>query len=88
MILGVEKFTRKMRSSRIREVVEKINVRVESCLNNEPSVRLLLETLESETYTFKERISIGIDRNVRKDTPITMDPPPILSTHPLIHWLG
>ena len=43
-----------MISSRINERLEEVNVRVESCLNVEPSIRSLLDTLESEAQLYKE----------------------------------
>jgi hypothetical protein len=44
----VDKFTRRKRSSRIIELVEEVEVRLESCLNVEPSVSPLLGILEKE----------------------------------------
>ena len=48
LILGLDKVTRRRRSSRISEVVEEVDVRLESCLNVEPRVSSLSETLEVE----------------------------------------
>ena len=54
LILGLDKVTRRRRLSRISEVVEEVEVRLESCLNVEPSVSPLLETLEVEAQLEKE----------------------------------
>ena len=54
LIVGLEKCTRKRRSSRINERLEEDDVRIESCLNVEPSTRSFFDTLESETQLEKE----------------------------------
>ena len=48
LILGLDKVTRRRILSRINEVVEEVDVRLESYLNVEPSVNSLSETLEVE----------------------------------------
>ena len=108
LIVGLEKSSRRRRLSRISEVVEEVDVRLESCLNVESSVSPLLETLEleaqlekeatpsklsgetsSDTYTFGKEIPVGIDKEVRKYTSVTMDqergpdPPPIPPMPPI-----
>src|SRR6202048_2343848 len=54
LVLGLEKSTRKRRTSIISEVVGEAHVRLESCLNIEPSVSLLVETLGVDTQLEKE----------------------------------
>ena len=44
----IDKVTRKRRLSRICEVVEEVEARLESCLNVEPSISPLLRILEVE----------------------------------------
>ena len=46
LIFELDKVIRRRRLSRINEVVKKNDVRLESCLNVEPRVGSLLETLE------------------------------------------
>ena len=58
LIIGLEKSTRKRRLSRISEVVEEVNVRLESCLNVKSSVSPLLETLELESQLEKKGDSL------------------------------
>ena len=48
LILQLNRATRMKKLSRISEVVEEVGVRLESCLNVEPSVSSLSETLEVE----------------------------------------
>ena len=54
LIIGLEKSTRKRRSSRISEELKEVDIIVESCLNVEPSISALLDTLESEAQLEKE----------------------------------
>ena len=48
MKLELGKSTHRKRLSKISEVVEEVDVRLESCLNVEPNVSSLSETLEVE----------------------------------------
>ena len=54
LILGLDKVTRRRRLSKISEVVKNIEARLESCLNVEPSVSPLSETLEVGAQLEKE----------------------------------
>ena len=54
LIIELEKSTRKRRSSRISEELKEVDIIVESCLNVEPSISALLDTLESEAQLEKE----------------------------------
>ena len=54
MELELDKVTRRRRLSRISEDVDHVEVRLESCLNVEPSVSPLLGTLEVEAQLEKE----------------------------------
>ena len=54
LTLGLDKFTRRRRLFRISEVVEEVDVKLESCLNVESSVSPLLETIELEAQLGKE----------------------------------
>ena len=54
MILGLDKSTRRIKLYRISEVVEEVDVRLDCCLNVEPSVSPLLDTLEVEAQLDKE----------------------------------
>jgi hypothetical protein len=59
LVLGLEKSTRKRRSSRISEVVGEINVRLESCLNIQPIFSLLVEPLGVDTQKFPESVFLN-----------------------------
>ena len=52
--MELKKSTQKRRSSKISGELGEVDVRVKSCLNVEPSVRLLLDTLEPEAQLEKE----------------------------------
>ena len=54
LILGLEKSTRRRKLSSISEVVEEVDVRLESCLNVEPIISPLLDTLEVEAQFEKK----------------------------------
>ena len=57
LVVGLEKSTRKRRSSRISETLGENDVRIESCLNVEPSTRSFFDTLESEAQLEKIRFA-------------------------------
>ena len=52
--LGLGKITRRRILSRINKITVEVDIRLESCLNVEPSVIPLLETLEVEAQLEKE----------------------------------
>ena len=78
--LGLDKVTRRKKLGKISEIVEDVEVRLESCLNVEPSVSSLLGTLEEDTQIEKEttpsklsgETSSMID-TVMKEIPIEID---------------
>jgi hypothetical protein len=80
LILGLDKVTRRRRLSRIGEVVEGVDVRLESCLNVEPSFNHLLETLKVEVLLEKEVTLSKLSGEtssetytLRKEIPIDID---------------
>ena len=78
--LGLDKVTRKRRLSRISEVVEEVEVRLESFLNVELNVSPLLETLKVEAQLEKEAThskssgeTSSETNTFREKTPIEID---------------
>ena len=68
LIVGLEKSIRWRRLSRISEVVEKIDVRLKSCLNIESSISPLLETLGLEAQLGKEATPSKLNGETSPDT--------------------
>ena len=68
LILGLEKSTRRRRLSRISEVVEKIDVILENCLNVEPIISPLLDTLEAEAQLEKEAAPSKLSGEISSET--------------------
>lgn len=68
LILELDKVTRRRRLSKINEVVKKINIRLESCWNVEPSVSPLLEILEVEPQLVKEATSSKLSDETLSET--------------------
>ena len=68
LILRLDKVTRRRRLSRISEVVEEVDVRLESCLNVEPSISPLLETLEVEAQLEKEATPSKLNGETSSET--------------------
>ena len=56
LIVGLEKSTRKRRTSKISDKLEQNDIRIESCLNIEPSISLLVEPLGKDTQ-FEEEVT-------------------------------
>ena len=80
MIVELETSTRKRRSSRISEKIGEDDVRIESCLNVEPSTRSFLDTLESEAQLEKEATPSKLsgetsleNYTLRKKIPVEVD---------------
>ena len=67
LILGLNKVTRRRKLSRISEVVE-VDVRLESCLNVEPNINPLLETLEVEVQLEKEATPSKLSGDTSSET--------------------
>ena len=68
LTLGINKVTRRKSLLRINEVVEEVEVRLESCLNVEPNVSPLLYTLEVEAKLKKEAIRFKLNGKISSET--------------------
>ena len=78
--LGLNKVTRKKKLGKFSEIVKDVEVRLESCLNVEPSVSSLLGTLEEDTQIEEEATpsklsdeTSSVTDTVRKEIPIEVD---------------
>ena len=75
--LGLDKVTCRRRLSRISEVVKNVELRLASCLNVEPSVSRLLETLEVESHLEKEATPSKLSEETSSETHIFREEIPI-----------
>ena len=66
--LGLDKVTCRKRLTIISEIVEEIEVRLESCLNVEPIVSLLLGTLERDAQLDEEAIPSKLNSETSSET--------------------